>query len=362
VLFLSGCEQIMDLSIVEGYFGPAWSWPTRTATMRALAARGYRRFIYAPKADPFLRRRWRERHPDDELQRIADFAAACRAIGVRFGIGLTPFEAHLGDEAAALAALAEKLAGLAGIGIDDFALLFDDMKGDLPDLAARQVRMTAFCAERMRASGLIMCPSYYSDDPILDRVFGARPPHYLADLGRGLDPAIDIFWTGSKVCSNEFDIADMERVADLMRRKPFLWDNYPVNDGPRMSKHLHLRGFTGRPAALANVCAGHAINPALQPVLTRIPALTLATSYRDGVCYDASTAFAAAAMEVAGPDLARQLAADLTALQEQGLGASDAQKDAWRRTYAAIDHPAAAEIIDWLDGVYSVSAELVQTQ
>jgi hypothetical protein len=352
----------MNLGIVEGYFGPAWSWPARTATMRALASHGYRRFIYAPKADPFLRRRWREPHSDEELQRIADFSAACRTIGVRFGIGLTPFEAHLGDEAAALHALAEKLADLAAIGIDDFALLFDDMKGDLPDLAARQVRMTVFCAEKMQASGLIMCPSYYSDDPILDRVFGTRPPHYLADLGRGLDPAIGIFWTGSKVCSSEFDIADIARVGELMQRKPFLWDNYPVNDGPRMSKHLHLRAFTGRPAALANVCAGHAINPALQPVLSCIPALTLAASYRDAARYDASAAFAAAASEVVGPHLAHQLAADLPALQEQGLDASDAQKRAWRRTYGAVDHPAAVEIVNWLDGVYSVSAELVQTQ
>jgi hypothetical protein len=352
----------MELSIIEGYFGPAWSWPERTETMRVLAARGYRRFIYAPKADPFLRRRWRERHPAEELQRIADFAASCRAVGVRFGIGLTPFEAHLGDEAGAFAALAAKLEDLDAVGIDDLALLFDDMKGDLPDLAARQVRMTEFCAGGMRASGLIMCPSYYSDDPILDRVFGARPAHYLADLGRGLDPAIGIFWTGSKVCATEFDTADMERVGAEMRRKPFLWDNYPVNDGPRMSKHLHLRAFTGRPAALANVCAGHAINPALQPVLTRIPALTLAASYRAGTRYDPDTAFTAAAAEILGADLAGLLAGDASALQDLGLDADAAQKDRWRARYAAFPHPAAQEIIGWLDGIYGVSAELVQTQ
>jgi hypothetical protein len=352
----------MDLSIIEGYFGPAWNWRERTETMRALSAHGYRRFIYAPKADPFLRRRWRERHPAAELQQIADFAVSCRAVGVRFGIGLTPFEAHLGDEADALAALAAKLRVLDAIGIDDLALLFDDMKGDLPDLAARQVRMTEFCAARMQASALIMCPSYYSDDPILDRVFGARPPHYLADLGRGLDPAIGIFWTGSKVCATEFDIADMERIGLEMRRKPFLWDNYPVNDGPRMSKRLHLKAFTGRPAGLVNVCAGHAINPALQPVLSRIPALTLAASYRTGAGYDADAAFAAAATEILGADLAGQLADDVTALQDLGLDADSAQKDLWRARYVAFAHPAAREVIGWLDGIYGVSAELVQTQ
>ena len=352
----------MTLGIVEGYFGPAWSWPARAETMRFLAGHGYRRFIYAPKADPFLRRRWRERHPDTELGEMAAFAAACRDNGVRFGIGLTPFEAHLRDEAEALAALAEKLAQFNAVGINDLALLFDDMKGDLPDLAARQIRMTEFCAGRMRDKGLIMCPSYYSDDPILDRVFGARPPNYLTDLGRGLDPAIGIFWTGTKVCSTEFALADLERVAGEMRRKPFLWDNYPVNDGPRMSRHLHLRGFTGRPAELANVCAGHAINPALQPLLSRIPALSLAASYRLGAAYNADVAFMAAATDILGAEFAGLLAADRATMQDVGLDAPAAQQAAWRTRYSAIDHAAAREIVDWLDGLYGVSAELVQTQ
>ena len=51
---------------------------------------------------------------------------------------------------------------------------------------------------------------------------------------------------------------------------------------PRMSQHLHLRAFTGRPAAIGQHLAAHGINPASQPVLSRIPALTLAESYAHG--------------------------------------------------------------------------------
>ncbi|MEZ5741799.1 MAG: hypothetical protein R3E68_21770 [Burkholderiaceae bacterium] len=41
-----------------------------------------------------------------------------------------------------------------------------------------------------------------------------------------------------------------------------LWDNYPVNDGQRMSQYLHLRAFTpDAPATLAPLLRGHAINP-----------------------------------------------------------------------------------------------------
>ena len=93
-------------------------------------------------------------------------------------------------------------------------------------------------------------------------------------------------WTGEEVCAREFSPGHLARVAGQLRRKPFLWDNYPVNDGARMSQHLHLRAFTGRPASIAPHIAGHGINPASQPVLSRIPALTLAESYRAGDFYE----------------------------------------------------------------------------
>jgi hypothetical protein len=44
-------------------------------------------------------------------------------------------------------------------------------------------------------------------------------------------------------------------------RHPFLWDNYPVNDGQRMSRHLHIRGFTGRSPEIWRHIAAHGINP-----------------------------------------------------------------------------------------------------
>src|SRR6202012_4952956 len=119
-------------------------------------------------------------------------------------------------------------------------------------------------------------PTYYTDDPLLDRIFGKRPKNYLEDIGKKLAPEIEIFWTGEEVCSRKMGVGHVKRVGKQRRRKPFLWDNYPVNDGPRMSQFLHLRAFTGRPQAIASRLAGHAINPALQPTLSLIPVLTLA--------------------------------------------------------------------------------------
>ncbi|MBK7660363.1 MAG: beta-N-acetylglucosaminidase domain-containing protein [Betaproteobacteria bacterium] len=89
-----------------------------------------------------------------------------------------------------------------------------------------------------------MCPTYYSDDVMLDTLFGARP-RLLEDLGRRLDPRVGVYWTGEEICS-----ARQPKATSIESRSPAAQadpgDNYPVNDGPRMSRFLHLRAF--RPA------------------------------------------------------------------------------------------------------------------
>ncbi len=353
----------VELGVIEGYYGRPWSWEARREAVARLAPHGYRFFIYAPKSDPFLRRRWQEPHPAAAGAELRAFSTFCRERAVRFGVGLSPYEIYRDFGEAAQAALSAKLAELDSFGLDDLAILFDDMRGDLPGLAASQARIVHWIAERTRASRLIVCPSYYTDDPILDRVFGQRPDRYLEDLGALLDPAIEVFWTGEEVCSREFSPGHLDRVAGQLRRKPFLWDNYPVNDGPLMSPFLHVRAFTGRPAAIGPHIAAHAVNPALQPTLSQIPAITLAESYRQGEAYEYGQAFLRAAREVAGEDLARALLLNTT--QFQGFGRDRLTEEnvaRMRARYERFDHPAAREVLAWLDGAYDISlAEIEAT-
>lgn len=340
------------VGLIEGYYGRPWSWPDRVDTMVFLAAHGYAFHIYAPKADAYLRKRWREPHPTAEADALAAFAARCRAEGVAFGVGLSPFELYRDFSREAKAALADKLSQLDAIGTRWLAILFDDMRGDLPALAASQVEILHWIAARTRAERLIVCPTYYSDDPALDRLFGARPAGYLEDLGQALDPAIAVFWTGPEVCSREILPGGLKRVAAALSRNPMLWDNYPVNDGPRMSPFLHLRAFTGRPAANAALISAHAVNPALQPVLSRIPALTLLESYAGGEAYDYRRAFEMAAAQVLGAELAGQMAPRLSSFQDVGLDGLGESAARLRTRFAAFDHPGAAEIVAWLDGAW----------
>jgi hypothetical protein len=350
------------LGLIEGFFGRPWRWGERRSAVTALAPHGYRFYLYAPKADPYLRRRWQEPYPEAEFGEIAGFSKLCSEEGVRFGIGLSPFELHLQGDKGWQSQLARKLSELDQLKPHDLAILFDDMRGDIADLAERQAAIVHFAAEHSSARRIICCPSYYSDDPLLDVAFGARPPLYLEQLGQLLDREIEIMWTGEEVCAREYSPGHLARVADRIKRKPFLWDNYPVNDGARMSQHLHLRGFSGRPAAIGEYICAHGINVASQPFLSRIPALTLAESYATGEDYHYGAAFARAARTVLGDDLAARVQRDLLTLQDRGLDRLGQRRETLRKHYAAHDHPAAREIVAWLDGYWNVTDDLVQTQ
>lgn len=352
----------VELGLIEGFYGRPWSWEERRSTIEVLAPYGYRFYLYAPKADAFLRRRWQEPHPDAQLRRLGELSGAARSAGVRFGVGLSPYAVHGNFGASQREALGRKLDDLDSIGIEDLGILFDDMRGDLSDLADRQAEIVHWIAARTRATRLIVCPSYYTDDPVLDRAFGQRPPGYLRRLGELLDPVIQIFWTGEEVCSREISVGHLDRVSEEIGRAPFLWDNYPVNDGQRMSQYLHLRAFTGRRPEIASRIAAHGVNPALQATLTRIPALTLAESYRLGDEYAYGAAFLRAAREMVGEPLAKLLRDDLLILQDVGLDRLGEREGPLRDRYGPIDHPAAREIMAWLDGEYRITDEIVRTQ
>lgn len=354
--------MLPELGTIEGFYGKPWTWEARADTIAFLAPYGYRFYLYAPKFDPFLRRRWQEPHPDNLAESLRALAAHSKECGVRFGIGLTPYELFNNFDDESRAALTRKLEFFDDIGVEDLAILFDDMRGDVSDLAKNQIEIVEWAASRTRASRVIMCPSYYSDDPILDRVFGNRPVNYVEELGQNLDKQVEIFWTGEEVISREFSPGHLDRVTDQLRRKPFLWDNYPVNDGQRMSQYLHVRGFTGRPASNTSRIAAHGINPALQPTLNRIPAITLSDNYRMGDAYEYGESFRRACIEVLGEHVGGLLREDLLTLQDIGLDRLGEKEKALRERYEGADHAGAREVIAWLDGDYRITDEIVQTQ
>jgi hyaluronoglucosaminidase len=46
--------------VIEGFFGKDWGWSARLSGIDFLSRHDYRLYVYAPKADAYLRRRWRD--------------------------------------------------------------------------------------------------------------------------------------------------------------------------------------------------------------------------------------------------------------------------------------------------------------
>jgi hypothetical protein len=342
------------LGVIEGFYGRCWSALDRLDTLGFLAGCGYRYYVYAPKSDAVLRRDWRTSWSAGMDVHLREIAARAHAAGLVWGVGLSPLGLVENPDASALRDLRAKLEQLDSIGVELLCLLFDDMPRQVEDLAARQSSVVAEVAAVTRARHLVVCPSYYTRDPVLERLFGTRPSRYWEEFASALPPEVGIFWTGEQVCSPSYDATDLAGIARKFGRAPVLWDNYPVNDGARMADFLHVDAFRNRPPELARLTSAHFVNPMNQCWLSRIPLLTLPRVYAEGSGYDAERAFADAARSVAGEAAAALLVADRALLQEQGLVAlGDTGRSALAARYAGIDAGWAREIQSWLRGEYA---------
>jgi hypothetical protein len=129
-----------------------------------------------------------------------------------------------------------------------------------------------------------------------------------------------------------------------------------------MSQFLHVRAFTGRSAALREHLAAHGINPARQPTLARVPAITLRRCYERSADYQYGAALLEAAIEVLGDDLGQMVYEDLLILQDIGLDRLGEKEKYLRERYEHRDHPAAREIVAWLNGEYRITDAIIQAQ
>ncbi len=343
---MGGLLDSFSRGIIEGFFGRQWSWQTRKDYASFLRQNNYQYYIYAPKADRYLRRQWSEPWPIEDYTNLQQLSQVYQQAQVAWGIGITPFEIHHNFDDDTKAKLDAKIRSINHLQPNILAILFDDMRGDDPNIAQIQADVTHHIMAQSTASSFLMCPTYYSTDPVLDKVFGDRPSNYLATLGQLLDPAVQIFWTGEKVCSRTYSIEHLQAITAELGRKPFIWDNYPVNDGAKLCKFLNLRPFTESAAHMAKWTAGQAINPMNQAYLSQIPLMALTAKNQRSAWYTA-------ACSVGGETFAEYLAEDVMAFQDEGLDLlSTEQKDWLIDRYTSFQTPHSQEIVDWLQGKY----------
>ena len=346
--------------VIEGFFGKSWNWESRMTGADFLRDAGFRFYIYAPKSESFLRRRWREPLPPETLRRLSELGTQCRQSGIAFGIGLTPFEIYLNYDANAQMSLRSKVSQISQTGADILCILFDDMRGDVAGLAEIQARVISDIVDCSSAKSFIVCPTYYSHDQRLAREFGSPPKDYLRDLGRMIDPRIDFFWTGEKIISEGYSALHLADVAADIGRMPFIWDNYIANDSRTRTNYLFLDPSVGAWNLPTDWAAGVAFNPMNQPHLSRIALRGFQNILTDGPGGDFLPAIC---RELCGPLIAGHLLADTDLFQNKGLAELDTATR--RRLLGWYEgqrpNPYAEEIAAWLRGDYVFDPECLTT-
>ncbi len=273
--------------IVEGFFGPPWSMAQRSALFEFGAARGMNTYLYAPKDDPYHRKLWRRPYPKRQWRQLVRLIRHAQRNKIDFVYGFHPGEGLCFSEQEPIRILLKKAQHFYDAGVRTFALLFDDIPSHLDhakdrrrfkdSLAAAEGTFLRRVIEAQPANWLDVewwiCPSYYSEDSLLERVFGKFEANFLETLAAHLPNDAACFWTGPSVVSKTITLNHVQQIARRIQRPLLLWDNYPVND-LSMSDELHIGPLQGRDPRLPRTVQGYLNNPLLQPELGFIPLAT----------------------------------------------------------------------------------------
>jgi hypothetical protein len=339
-----------QLGMIEIFYGQPWNHETRLGFARFLREIHFDFYLYGPKADDAFRKNWQRPLTLDELDRFQNLRQSFRNEGILFGVILSPHGLNKGMTPTHRAALAAKIQQLNELNLDFFGLFFDDM-ASAPDLARRQLEVASIVKSLTKAR-LIFCPSFYSHDSMLDMLFGQRPASYLEELGRNLPQDVEILWTGEQIISPEISPSHLQEVTALLKRKPFVCDNFFADDGPINCNFLRLLPPTGRDNSL--VQASHwGLNPMNQPALSKIALLAFSNFARNKMSPKQAFESAVESLTEKGTaDFILSMANDFSTKGLEVLPEGERQKI--RDELRVISNPFHQEIIDWLAGLYSI--------
>jgi len=288
--------------VIEGFYGQPWTHEQRLDMIDFISNRGMNTFAYAPKDDPLMRHNWRQPYEGAELARLSELAAACRDNAVDLLYCLSPGLSIRYSSADDVDALTRKLESVADLGVSFFGLLLDDIPPTLQqdadraaftDLVDAHISLTERVFGRFQTDQrLIVCPTQY---------WGRGDEDYISRLGAGIDPRIDIFWTGRAICSPTLDLSDAATFSRATNRPPTYWDNYPVND-VAMTNELHVGPYRGRDRHLYRFSNGVIANGMELFESSKIAFATISDYLRDPDGYEPEESWRRALRDVVGDD------------------------------------------------------------
>lgn len=296
--------------VVEGFYGIPWSHQARMDMLSYMGSQRMNTYVYAPKDDPYLRARWRERYPASDLTRLKQLSQTARAAHVNLVVTLSPGEDICYSSPEDYAAATNVLEQLRGIGITSFYVAFDDISGDFTcnsdsaqftaagDKAALAQAQAHFLnriqreyLKPKRLPDLWMAPTQYT---------GTDKTAYKTTLGQELDPAISVQWTGRGIVTDSITTEQASQAASAYgTSRLIIWDNFPTNDGENQAR-LFLGAMPARSADLTTAVTGITTNPMIQPYASRLAVAEYASYAWNPARHSAQATREAAMIQIVG--------------------------------------------------------------
>lgn len=309
---LADFPSFPERGIVEGFYGAPWSHQERLEMLRFAGNHGINVYCYAPKDDPYHRKLWQEPYPPEQMKRLGELVSTARANFVDFCFAISPGLSIVYSSEEDFSRLTVKLASVGKLGLSCFALFLDDVPPELQspqDRARFQTLAQAHASlidrldEQLKSQSndnrLLVTPTTYTNE------WGSR--EYIRELGGAVNEDVALVWTGPEVASPAIAVAQAREWGEWLRRKPLVWDNFPVNDGRPW--RVHLGPLRGRDANLPEAIRGLLSNPMNQPRASMIPLETVADYLWNPAAYDPERSLQKAVTAQYGDDAPRLLAA-----------------------------------------------------
>lgn len=242
--------------VVEGFYGTPWSQEARMRQLDFYGRNKMNVYIYGPKDDPYHSTpNWRKPYPPQEAEQIKLLVDKAKKNNVIFYWAIHPGQdIRWNEEDRSL--LLQKFESMYQLGVRGFAVFFDDISGE-GTKADRQAELLNYIDDhfvkvKKDVAPLIMCPTEYN------KSWANVKGGYLTTLGEKLNKGIEIMWTGNRVIAT-IDKPTLEFINPLLKRKAYIWWNFPVSDYVR--DHLLLGPVYGNGLDIKNDMTAFVSNP-----------------------------------------------------------------------------------------------------
>ena len=242
--------------VVEGFYGTPWSQEDRIRQLDFYGRNKMNVYLYGPKDDPYHSTpHWRKPYPAQEAERLKQLVDRARDNNVIFYWAIHPGQdIRWNEEDREL--LLQKFESMYQLGVRGFAVFFDDISGE-GTKADKQAELlnyidNHFVQVKKDVAPLVMCPTEYNKS--WTKVEGG----YLTTLGEKLNKDIQILWTGNRVIAT-IDRPTLDFINPLIKRKAYIWWNFPVSDYVR--DHLLMGPVYGNGLDIEDGMSAFVSNP-----------------------------------------------------------------------------------------------------